>query len=141
MSKQQFIEIDILDLIPQRPPFVMVDRLVSAGNNHAESVFTVSSENIFVEGAFFQESGLIENMAQTAAAFQGYHALAGRKEIKNGYIGGIKNLEIKFLPSVGEQLTTVITEEHRVMGASVLTAASRIGERVVATCELKVFIQ
>lgn len=141
MSKQQFIEIDILDLIPQRPPFVMVDRLVWAGENRAESVFAVSSENIFVEGALFQESGLIENIAQTAAAFQGYRARAGREEIKNGYIGGIKNLEIKFLPSVGEQLKTVINEEHRVMGASVFTGESRVGERVVATCEFKVFIQ
>jgi 3-hydroxymyristoyl/3-hydroxydecanoyl-(acyl carrier protein) dehydratase len=141
MKKISVRDIDILELIPQRPPVVMVDRLVSVTGRSATSVFTLTRENIFVDGELFQESGLIENIAQTAAALHGYQTLIEGGEVKNGYIGSIKNLEIRYLPVVGEQLITRVTEEHQVMGASVLTGESRVGERIAASCELKVFIQ
>jgi predicted hotdog family 3-hydroxylacyl-ACP dehydratase len=134
-------EIDISELIPQRPPFVMIDGLVSISGRDATSVFMVRDKNILVRKGLLQESGVIENIAQTAAAMNGYHAQAGGKKVRNGYIGGIKNLEIFSLPEVGEQVTTRITEQHHVMGASIVQCEATAGDRVIARCEMKVFIE
>lgn len=129
---------DILELIPQRTPFVMVDRLVSVEGRSATSVFQVKEENIFVRQGRFQESGLMENIAQTAAAMEGYRARSGRGEVKNGYIGGIKNLEIDALPVVGTVLTTVVTESNFVMNTSIVNGEVRAGDQMIARCEMKI---
>ena len=131
---------DILELIPQRAPFVMVDRLVSVEERSATSVFQVTEENIFVKEGRFHESGLIENIAQTAAAMEGYHARAGGEDVKNGYIGAIKNLRIDTLPEVGAVLTTVVRETYYVMDTSIIDGEVRVGDQRIAKCEMKVFL-
>lgn len=131
---------DILELIPQRAPMVMIDRLISVEERSAASVFQVTEDNIFVKDGLFQESGLIENIAQTGAAMHGYHARMRGKAVKNGYIGGIKNLEIHSLPDVGKCLTTVVTEAHYVMNTSIINGEILVENQLIATCEMKVFL-
>jgi len=133
--------LDIQQLLPHRPPMVMVDRLVSVKEDEATSVFLVKPENIFVEKGLFREEGVLENMAQTAAALNGFRELEGGGSVLNGYIGGVKDLEILSLPSVGQELVTVVKELHRVMGAVVLSARCTVGNRSVARCGLKVFME
>ena len=132
-------QIGILKLIPQRAPMVMVDRLVHVGDRTATSEFEVTNENIFVEKGLFREEGVLENIAQTAAALNGYRSLSEGSRVSNGYIGGVKNLEVLSLPGVGETITTRVIETHRVLDAGILSGESRVGDRVVARCELKVF--
>lgn len=134
-------KLDILDLLPHRHPMVMVDRLVRVTNDEATSVFLVRPENILAEKGLFSEEGVLEHMAQTAAALNGFKQLAHGGSVKNGYIGGIKDLEVFALPAVGQELTTVARELHRVMGAVVLSAECRTAGQVVARCQLKVFIE
>ena len=117
-----------------------VDSLIGVGQKSATSVFRVTEENILVKDGFLQESGIMENIAQTAAAMQGYRMREGGEEIKHGYIGGIKNLAIFSLPAVGDRLTTVIHEMHHVWNAIILQGGVMIGEQKIASCEMKVFI-
>jgi 3-hydroxyacyl-[acyl-carrier-protein] dehydratase len=56
-------------LIPQKFPFVMIDKLLAFVENEITSGLTVPEQNIFVENAVFQESGLIEHMAQSVALY------------------------------------------------------------------------
>jgi predicted hotdog family 3-hydroxylacyl-ACP dehydratase len=132
---------DILELIPQRPPMVMVDRLTVVDGPLAVSVFRLREDNLFIKDGCFQESGLMENMAQTAAAMNGYRARVRGKKVKNGYIGGIKNLKVHFLPEAGQTLTTRVVEEHQVMNTSILRGEVRAGHRLIASCEMKVFME
>jgi 3-hydroxyacyl-[acyl-carrier-protein] dehydratase len=133
-------KLDILELIPQRPPMVMIDRLVSVDSQQARSVFLIGSENIFVQKGLFREEGVIENIAQTAAALNGYREKIGGGSVGKGYIGGLKDLEVHDLPRIGEELTTEVTEIHNVMGVGVLYGECRAGNRLVARCEMKVYI-
>ena len=57
---------NIVDLIPQKPPMVMVGQLISHDNVSTISAFSLNKENIFCEKGFLSEAGIIENMAQTA---------------------------------------------------------------------------
>ena len=50
-----------------------------------------------VDSGYFTEGGLMENMAQTAAARAGYLAKAENKPVSGGYIGAVKDFEVFFL--------------------------------------------
>lgn len=56
----------ILNLIPQRPPIVMVDSFFGIEENHSYSGLTVTADNIFCETRKLQEAGIIEHIAQSA---------------------------------------------------------------------------
>lgn len=130
----------ILSYIPQRPPFVMVDELLFSDETITRSKFTIPSDNIFVEDGYFKEPGLVENIAQTAAARAGYKATVENEPVLVGYIGAIKNLEIYFLPASGEELITEITVEHQIFDVTLITGKITCNNKIVANCEMKIFI-
>ena len=55
-------------LLPQKPPMVMVDALVEFTELSAVTRLVVRPDNIFVQNGRLAEPGLVENIAQTAAA-------------------------------------------------------------------------
>ena len=66
-------------LIPQRPPFVMIDKLLSFSETTTTTGLSIRADNIFVENGLFKEPGLVENIAQTAAARAGYVSQTEKK--------------------------------------------------------------
>lgn len=133
-------ENDVLSLIPQRPPFVMVDKLLFADEKRAESSFIVSDENVLVLNGFFSEAGIIENIAQSAALHAGFVARKLGENTPRGMIGGIKNLSIDRLPKEGEKIQTLVTLEHEVINAKIVKGIVSIGQDVIAECEMNVFL-
>jgi len=131
---------DIISLIPQRPPFVMIDRLSWYDKKISRTVFLVKKDNIFVENGRFREPGLLENIAQTAAAHAGYEAGFENIPVQVGYIGAVKNFEVHSLPLVGDELVTEITILHQIFDVSIIKGAITCGGLAVANCEMKIFI-
>jgi predicted hotdog family 3-hydroxylacyl-ACP dehydratase len=130
----------ILSLIPQKPPFVMVDELLFSDDNITKTSFTVTADNLFVINGEFSEAGLMENMAQTAAAGSGNMAKIENRAVANGYIGQVKNFEIYSLPKIGDVLFTEIKMEVQVFDASIVSGKIWCNEVEVAQCEMKIFI-
>lgn len=135
------IPIDITKIIPQRPPFVMVDHLINADEKTAETSFLILPENLLVENGYLIEAGLMENIAQTAAAKAGYEALQKNKLIERGYIASVKNFEINSLPAVGEEIRTTITNLDTIMNMMVIGATVQSNEKIIATCEMTILIE
>ena len=131
----------ILKYIPQRPPMVMIDRLVSSDTEKTETELTIAADNIFVENGVFTAPGLTENMPQTAAARAGYAFLENQMEVKLGFIGAIKNLKIYTEPVVGSVIQTEIRELAKVMNILSVQTEIRQNGDLVAACEMKIFIQ
>ena len=130
----------ITDLIPHRAPFIMIDTLVESSARRALSALVVRADNILVdEDGWFTESGLVENMAQTAAA--GLRENDAGAAPKIGYIGSLKNLSVLRLPAVGETIMTEAVFVQEIMGARIVAATARLGDEVIARCELRIFIQ
>jgi len=132
---------NIESLIPQRHPFVMIDELTGSDGNFTSSRLQVRADNIFVADNFFTEPGLLENIAQTAAARAGYEAIKENAPVRVGYIGAVKNFEVLELPTVGENLETEIVIGNQVFDVSVIKGTVRCGGRVLAKCEMKIFIK
>ncbi len=133
-------EINILELIPQRPPFVMVDALTGCDETSASSTFTVAGTNLFVAGQRLGEPALIENIAQTAAARVGYICWQEKKEVPVGFIGAIQNFELAALPHTGDILNTEITIKNQIFNATLISGSIKVGEKLIATCDMKIFI-
>ena len=133
--------LDIRELIPQREPFIMLDGVLAVKEKGLRSFFVVRAGNVLVKEDSLRESGLIENIAQTAAAMNGYAARMEGTPVKLGFIGGIKNLEIFALPQLGNRLETEVEEIHFVMNTSIIIGRVWCEGRLMASCEMKVFMQ
>jgi len=125
------------DLIPQKAPFVMVDKLFYFSENKVVSGLTISDENIFSFQSIFTASGLVENMAQTVALFTGYQYFLKNEPAPTGYIGAIKKVEISEFPKVGDELITSVTILYEIMGVTLVTSQVECNGNIIATSEMK----
>lgn len=130
----------ILSYIPQRFPFVMVDEILFCAETITRTKFLVNEDNIFVENGYFKEPGLVENIAQTAAARAGYIAQIENQPVLLGYIGAVKNLQIFFLPKTGDELITDIVIENQVFDVTLIAGKIICNHQLAAYCEMKIFI-
>lgn len=130
-----------MQYIPQAPPFVMVDELVRHDANETVTHFTIPADHLFVTDGRFTEPGLIENMAQTAAAGQGKAAAEQGAAPPVGFIGQIKDLKIYRLPEVGQTITTTIQVESRIMEVSVVKGETTCEGIVLAEGRYSIFLQ
>jgi len=131
----------VVAYLPQRPPFVMIDELIQADEVNIRSGFTIREGHLLVKDGHFTEAGLVENMAQTAAAGTGFTAQQQGLTPPVGFIGALKNLIVNELPGIGEKIITEVTFVTQVMNAHIVQARVTCGTRIIATCELKIFLQ
>jgi len=137
----QSIDFNIQELIPQRPPMVMIDRLVSADERSATGELAVRETNLFCQNGIFRETGMIEFIAQTAAAFTGYRNRVNHLAISEGYIGAVKNLVIHDLPPLGAVLRSEITIENEIVGYTIITGRVYAEQNLLAECEMRILVK
>jgi len=130
---------NISSLIPQKPPFVMVDKLLNSDDTSTQTNFLIKEENVLVVNGELTEAGLMENIAQTAAAREGYIALSENKPVAVGYIGAVKNFEIFDLPKINDQLVTEIKIKNQVFDATIISGIIMCNDIVIAQCEMNIF--
>ncbi|MBK7344553.1 MAG: 3-hydroxyacyl-ACP dehydratase [Saprospiraceae bacterium] len=132
---------EIFQFIPQAPPVVLVDRIITADEARTICAFQVKPEGVFVSDGVLSESGLTENMAQTAAAGVGYACHQRNEEVPVGYIASIRNLIIHELPPTGSELYTEIMVTDSVMDVSFVRGTIHVDSRLIAECEMRIFLQ
>ncbi|MBQ0016647.1 MAG: pseudouridylate synthase [Bacteroidales bacterium] len=131
-------EIDISNLIPQRPPILLVDRLVYCDEYVVVSELTIRDDNIFCEFGVMDAAGLIENVAQTCAAGIGYHTIVGGSKVRLGVIGAISNMDIVSTPLVGDKLTTKVMVEEEIFNMTLVRAEVYDGDLLLAKVSMKI---
>ena len=133
-----FDNISASEILPQREPFVFVDRLVHYDQRETVTVFTVPAEHLLVADGYLTAPGILENMAQSSAARIGYLCkFILHVPVRVGYIGAIRKFRVYRLPAVGETLTTAILFREDVFGISLVDAVVRVGEDLIAEASLK----
>lgn len=125
------------NLIPQKFPFVMVDKVLDFGENFITSGFTVEETNIFTENSIFQEAGLIEHMAQSVALYTGYQFYLKQEPAPTGYIGSIKSIEIFQLPKVNDNLITKVNVLQEFAGITLVDISVLLNEVEIARGQMK----
>jgi len=133
-------EDDIINYIPQRPPMVMIGGLLAVEAQATRTGLQIADDNIFIENGRFTAPGLMENIAQTAAARVGYIARQENTPVPVGFIGAVKDLEVLELPPAGAFIETETIIVHQVFNATMVTGKVMFEGRVMAQCEMKIFI-
>jgi predicted hotdog family 3-hydroxylacyl-ACP dehydratase len=129
---------DITALLPQGPPFVMVDKLLYSDGHLTCTIFHITPGNPLVEEGRLSAAGLMENMAQTAAAGAGYAARAVNEAVRPGYIISVKDLDIRALPEIETELMTEISITARVADIIVISGKTTCRGKVIAKGEMKI---
>jgi 3-hydroxyacyl-[acyl-carrier-protein] dehydratase len=125
------------NLIPQKYPFVMVDKVLAFGENFITSGFTVEESNIFTVNSTFQEAGLIEHMAQSVALYTGYQFFLKKEPAPTGYIGSIKSIEIFELPKLNDNLVTKVIVLQEFAGITLVDISVLLNEVEIARGQMK----
>jgi 3-hydroxymyristoyl/3-hydroxydecanoyl-(acyl carrier protein) dehydratase len=137
-------EENILDLIPQRYPMVMIDSLVACDETKAVSHLTIRQDNFFLNKHGLTTGGMMEAIAQTAAARTGYllktHSEGSCKKIPIGVIGSIKNFRMFLQPTVGTVITSTVCVEHEVLMATVIKGMIEMNGELVAESDMQIFL-
>ena len=131
----------LFDLIPQRPPMVMADVFYGADETEGECGLTVRADNLFVRDGALQEPGLVEHVAQSAAAFAGYGDYVRGLAPRLGYIGEVKKFRILRLPLVGETLRTRLSVLGVAGGTTLIRAVVSSGAEMLAEGRMKIAMQ
>jgi predicted hotdog family 3-hydroxylacyl-ACP dehydratase len=132
--------LNVLEVLPQRPPMVMIDKLLFVDAEKITSTFSIHQDCIFCNNAFLTESGMVENIAQTGAAGFGYLDFIAQKPILLGFIASIKNLTIKLLPPIGQTIITEVVVDNPVMGFNIIKGKILLNDMEIASCEMRIFI-
>ncbi len=127
------------DIIPQRPPFLMVDHLLSYEATASRSSFVIRPDCIFVDGTF-TAAGIVEHIAQTCALRIGYYnKYVLHRDVVIGYIAAIRQLRVHRRPGVGEELLTLVEELGSAFGMTLVRAQVRTAQGdCIADGELKI---
>lgn len=134
-----------IGLIPQRPPFVMVDDLEIISPEHCRTTLLIKEGNLLCDETIFGESGVLEHIAQSAAAFIGDKSLREEGRIWPGYIGEIKNFNFLDSAKTGDVLTTEIRISTIFGDVTAIEAHTSVSSgadnyRPIASCGMKLFV-
>jgi len=124
-------------LIPQKTPFVMVDKLLYFAENAITAGLTIPAGNIFVKDGRFTEPGIIEHMAQSVALYTGYQFYLKQEPAPTGYIGSIKEVTVLNLPFTGDELITEVNVLQEFMGITLVDIVTRCNDTEIAKSQMK----
>lgn len=124
-------------LLPQKFPFVMVDKMYNYTETSLISGFTIQKESIFFQDGNFVESGLIEHIAQSIALHTGYQFFLKNEPAPTGYIGSIKDIEIRQLPKLGDEIQTTVSILQEFAGITLVDAVTKLNDIVIAAGQMK----
>ncbi|WDF59841.1 hypothetical protein PQ462_00400 [Flavobacterium sp. KACC 22758] len=125
------------NLLPQKFPFVMVDTMHSYTETSLVSGLKIEQDNIFVKNNIFLEAGLIEHMAQSVALHTGYQYFLRNETAPTGYIGSIKEIEIKKLPQLNNTIQSEVTILQEFAGITLVNIVTTLNNEEIANGQMK----
>ncbi|MFQ6600402.1 hypothetical protein [Flavobacterium sp. C3NV] len=125
------------NLLPQKFPFVMVDKMYSYTETSLIAGLEIKNDNIFFDKDTFLEAGLIEHMAQSVALHTGYQFFLKNETAPTGYIGSIKEIEIKKLPKINDKIQSTITILQEFAGITLVDVVTYLNNEEIANGQMK----
>jgi len=143
-------KLDISKFLPHRPPFLMVDKVLSIGNEHVSTSFKIKPDNVFVENNSFNEVGLVECAAQTCSSIVGKSYFddddyegSGTKLI--GFISTIKTVKLYACAKVGSTITAnaKLVSRFDADDYTICVLSCKINDdtKELLSCEMNLFIR
>ena len=128
-------------LLPHRAPMRLVDTLVSVNDGCAvaESILPRSTMMADGEGKI-DEVAFMELIAQSYATFKGYMARMNGKPPGEGFLVGVRTLEVTGRAYAGDRLLTSIRTVAALGGFAVVEGSVTRGDETLASGTLKLWL-
>lgn len=140
-DKPLLVDEELYRVIPQRPPMVMVDAFYGIEDGVSYTGFTVRETCLFCSGGMLDECGIIEHIAQSAAARVGYICSSRNEEAPVGFIGSADQITIDRLPEVDRTIRTKIRIEQEVFEITLISAEVECDGALIASGKMKIFLK
>jgi predicted hotdog family 3-hydroxylacyl-ACP dehydratase len=127
----------VQSLLPQRAPLVLIDALYDYSETSLVSGFTIQSDTLFLKKGVFSETGIIEHLAQSVALHTGYQFYLKNEAVPTGYIGAIKNIEIKNCPKLDDEIRTTVSILHEFGGITLVDVVAKVKNIEIAKGQMK----
>ncbi|MES2620832.1 MAG: 3-hydroxyacyl-ACP dehydratase [Bacteroidota bacterium] len=105
------------------------------------SKFIFDETHALCQDGRLTSAGLMENIAQTAAAKTGYENSLKGKGIPVGFIGDVRDFIFTKQPKVGEEITTRIEIIHEIFDVTVIAGTIELNGEEIASCNMKIFVE
>jgi 3-hydroxymyristoyl/3-hydroxydecanoyl-(acyl carrier protein) dehydratase len=132
---------EVVSLIPQRAPFVMVDSFYGMDENGSYTGLTIEGSNLFFHDGIFDECGITEHIAQSGAVRIGYLCSVRKESIPVGFIGSVDKMSFYSLPKAGDELHTTLKVEQDIFNITLVSASVYIKDQLIAEGYLKIFLK
>jgi predicted hotdog family 3-hydroxylacyl-ACP dehydratase len=128
-------------LVPHRPPFLLIDRLLEFTGQAGVVESVITPDNLFLsnEGTL-KEIALVELLAQSAAAVKGYSDLMEGKEIKKGFLVDIREFIFKEGCCKGDVVHIFIEITKSFSGFSIINGHLTCSGKEIATGTIKLWV-
>ena len=133
--------VPIEGLLPQRPPMLLLDRLLSCTPGEGTADALISPGNLFLlPDDTIHAAALFELMAQAYAAIQGFQNDLAGQPVRIGYLAGITRAAVHGAARVGDRL--LVTVRQTALVPPFVRAAARVERNgdTLADGELTLFI-
>ena len=120
---------------------VMVDRFEGMEGEVSLTEMTVREDHLFLTGGVLSECGLIEHMAQSAAAREGFECQRQQRPVPVGFIASVNDFRCESLPAVGETVRTKVKVVQQVGTLSLIEAESSVNGSVIAVGKMKIVLE
>ncbi len=99
------LPVDVSRLVPHKPPMLIVDKLIEVNERASVSEMEIAKDTIFIgENGKLDETSYPEIISQAIAAQNGFKNLGNQGGSSEGFLLGIKNLEILGSAGAGDRL-------------------------------------
>jgi 3-hydroxyacyl-[acyl-carrier-protein] dehydratase len=133
----------ILDALPHRYPFLLVDKIVELTEEYIQGIKNVSFDEPIFQGHFpdnpiFPGVLLVESLAQLSGIYL-YHRFGKEKnKNKQGLFAGIENFAFKKIIRPGDQIVLKSTFFKSKMSIYLFTVSAMIDDSVVGQGTIKI---
>ncbi len=126
--------------MPHKPPMLLIDRLIETTELESVSEMTVRADMVFVgEDGVLDGIAYAEIIAQGLAAMEGFLQLANLGQDHEGYLLGIRNIELAGSARVGDTLRVSVLKVGKYGDFGIARGEIRNGDTLIASGEVKVW--